>query len=130
MDYHNNIDELSKNTIIYAHNLSNQKMFGTLRYALNSYWYQKTNNQIINFNTIYGNMKWQIFSIYRVPVTNDYLQTSFTSSTNFLSFIDLIKSRSIYNFNININEDDHILTLSTCSNGHDQRLVVHAKLVN
>ena len=129
MDYRNNSKNLDKNTIIYGHNLANQKMFGTLRYALNSAWYNKTINQIITFNTPEKNMNWQIFSIYKVPVTTDYLKTSFTSDEDYLDFIKLIKERSINDFNIDVTKDDKILTLSTCSNGHDQRLVLHAKLI-
>ena len=126
MDYRNGIDENDKNTIIYGHNLANQKMFGTLRYVLNQSWYTKTNNQIITFNTLNNNEKYQIFSIYKIPVTTDYLATNFNSDDDFMKFIDLIKSRSIYDFNIEITKDDRIITLSTCSNGSDQRLVVHA----
>ena len=129
MDYRNNSIDLDKNTIIYGHNLANQKMFGTLRYALNSAWYNKTVNQIITFNTPEKNMNWQIFSIYKVPVTTDYLRTSFISDEDYLDFIKMIKERSINDFNIEITKDDKILTLSTCSNGHDQRLVIHAKLI-
>ena len=40
----------------------------------------------------------------------------------------MVKSRSIYNFKVDISTDDKILTLSTCSN-NNQRLVVHAKLI-
>ena len=129
MDYRNKADNLGRNTIIYGHNLANQKMFGTLRYALNSSWYNKTANQIITFNTVKANMRFQIFSIYKVPVTADYLKTDFTSDEDYLSFIKMIKDRSINDFNVEIKADDKILTLSTCSNGHDQRLVVHAKLI-
>ena len=129
MDYRNDKDNLNKNTIIYGHNLANQKMFGTLRYALNKSWYSKTNNQIITFNTPYKNMNWQIFSIYKVPVTTDYLKTNFSNDNDYLDFIKMIKERSIYDFKVELNKDDFILTLSTCSNGHDQRLVVHAKLI-
>jgi len=129
MDYRNHVDNLDKNTIIYGHNLANQKMFGTLRYALNSSWYKKSNNQIITFNTINENMKFQIFSIYKVPVTTDYLTTNFASDSEYAKFIDMIKSRSIYDFNEEVTTSDKILTLSTCSNGSDQRLVVHAKLI-
>ena len=35
----------------------------------------------------------------------------------------------IYDFNVEVNTDDKILTLSTCANGNDNRLVVHAKLI-
>lgn len=129
MDYRNNIDELDKNTIIYGHNLANQKMFGTLRYALNSYWYKKTKNQIITFNTTKENMRWQIFSIYTTPVVTDYLETEFKSDGDYLSFLTMLSKRSIYDFNQTFSADDKILTLSTCSNGTKNRLVVHAKLI-
>ena len=129
MDYRNDSNNLSKNTIIYGHNLANQKMFGTLRYALNSSWYKKSNNQIITFNTVKQNMRFQIFSIYKVPVTTDYLQVTFPSDSSYLDFIKMITERSIYDFNEEVTANDKILTLSTCSNGHDQRLVVHAKLI-
>lgn len=129
MDYRNNPDELNENTIIYAHNLANQTMFGTLRYALNSYWYKKSANQVITFNTPNANMRFQIFSIYTVPTTNDYLDVTFPGSAEFQAYIDLVKGRSIYDFNVSVGTDDKILTLSTCASGNDKRLVVHAKLI-
>lgn len=129
MDYRNNPDELNENTIIYGHNLANQTMFGTLRYALNSYWYKKSANQIITFNTPNENMKFQIFSIYTIPTTNDYLDITFPTTDAYQSYIDLVKGRSIYDFNIEVATDDKILTLSTCANGNDKRLVIHAKLI-
>lgn len=129
MDYRNNPDELNENTIIYGHNLANQTMFGTLRYALNSYWYKKSANQIITFNTPKENMKFQIFSIYTIPTTNDYLDITFPTTDAYQAYIDLVKGRSIYDFNIEVATDDKILTLSTCANGNDKRLVIHAKLI-
>jgi len=129
MDYRNNPGELNENTIIYGHNLANQTMFGTLRYALNSYWYKKSANQIITFNTPNENMKFQIFSIYTIPTTNDYLDITFPTTDAYQTYIDLVKGRSIYDFNIEVTTDDKILTLSTCANGNDKRLVIHAKLI-
>lgn len=129
MDYRNNPDELNENTIIYGHNLANQTMFGTLRYALNSYWYKKSANQIITFNAPNENMKFQIFSIYTIPTTNDYLDITFPTTDAYQAYIDLVKGRSIYDFNIEVTTDDKILTLSTCANGNDKRLVIHAKLI-
>lgn len=129
MDYRNNIEDLSDNTIIFGHNLANQKMFGTLRYVTNPSWYKKSSNQIITFNTTKANMKWQIISIYKIPVTNDYLVANFASSEDKLNFLDMITQRSIYDFNTTYDENTKIITLSTCSNGSKDRLVVHAKLI-
>ena len=130
MDYRNNIYNLSDNTIIWGHNIRNGMMFGTLRYVTNESWYTNPDNQIITFNTKVKNMKWKIFSIYRIPVTNDYLYANFGKKKDFEKFLKKIKDRSIYNFNVDVNGDSHILTLSTCSTPNTYRLVVHAVLID
>ena len=130
MDYRNNIDTLSKNTIIYGHsNTKGDIMFGSLYYVLKESWYKNTNNQVITFNTLNAQMKWQIFSIYIIDPVSDYLYTRFTSDDKYQAFIDLIKGRSIYDFNVGVSTDDNILTLSTCYANSTKRLVVHAKLI-
>lgn len=130
MDYRNNIDTLSKNTIIYGHsNTRGDIMFGSLYYVLRESWYKNSNNQVITFNTVNSQMKWQIFSIYTVDPVSDYLYTRFTSDEKYQAFIDMIKGRSIYDFNVGVSTDDNILTLSTCYAKATKRLVVHAKLI-
>ena len=119
---------LNKNTILYAHGRLDKTMFGSLDNLFDSNWLANTNNHIISISTEDQTTKWQIFSIYHIPVTNDYIQTNFESDEEFMSFIDKIKSRSNYNFNINFTESDNILTLSTCyKNNSKERLVIHAK---
>ena len=127
MDYRNDAKELNKNTIIYGHNIKQGIMFGTLKYALNSSWYKKESNQVITFNTPTKNMKWRIFSIYRIPATEDYLKTEFDSNEEYMDFLNMLKNRSINNFNVELNESSKILTLSTCFS-HTTRHVVHAVL--
>lgn len=127
MDYRNNAKDLDKNTIIYGHNIKQGIMFGTLKYALNSSWYKKESNQVITFNTPTKNMKWRIFSIYRIPATEDYLKTEFESDEEYMEFLNMLKNRSIYNFNVELNESSKILTLSTCFS-HTTRHIVHAVL--
>ena len=129
MDYRNNVNVMSQNTIIYGHNINGGLMFGSLRYTLNESWYKKTTNQIITFNTTNKNMKWQIFSIYKIGVTNDYLYANFNTDEEYLTFVDSLKKRSIYDFNVSFDKDDYMLTLSTCYGTGKQRLVVHAKLI-
>lgn len=129
MDYRNNIEVLNQNTIIYAHNINGGIMFGQLRNTLKESWYKKPENQIITFNTLNNNMKWQIISIYNVPNTTDYLKTSFYEKEKYEEFIALIVGRSIYDFNQTVTYEDKILTLSTCHNRGAERAVVHAKLI-
>lgn len=131
LDFRNDSMNLDKNNIIYGHNMYySGVMFGTLYKTANSSWYTNPDNQIITYNTLYENMEFRIFSIYRVPDTNDYLRVYFDDDNDFLGFIDMITERSIYNFNVPVNADDKIITLSTCSNNGTKRLVIHAVLIN
>lgn len=130
MDYRNNPNDLQQNTIIYGHNLSKDKlMFGNLSATLNSSWHTNSSNHYITFNTASADMQWRIFSIYKVEATNDYLYNNFASQEDFLTFANKMKSRSVYDFGVTINENDKLLTLSTCQNSGKWRLVVHAVLV-
>jgi len=131
MDYRADNMNLSDNTIIFGHNMYySGVMFGTLYKAKSSSWYTKPENQIIEFNTLYDNMKWQIFSIYTIETTNDYLISDFSTSEKYQDFINLITDRSIYEFNAPVSTNDKILTLSTCSNNGQKRLVIHAVLID
>lgn len=130
MDYRNNIYNMSDNTILYGHNsVKDAMMFGSLRYTTNESWYKNSENQIITFNTKVKNMKWRIFSIYRIPVTNDYLYANFADRNEYQTFLNTLKGRSIYDFGVEVNSDDHILTLSTCGTSVAQRMVIHAVLI-
>ena len=129
MDYRNNIYNLSNNTIVMGHNIKAGLMFGTLRYTTNESWYTNPENQIITFNTKVKNMKWKIFSIYSIPVTNDYLYANFGDLDEFKLFVDKLKARSIYDFKVEVNKEDHILTLNTCGPTSATRVVVHAVLI-
>ena len=112
MDYRNTTPTLGQNTIIYGHD-SGGVMFGNLYKVLYRKWYTNKNNQKITFNTENETATWQIFSIYKIDTTSDYLQTTFTGN-EFQNFINMITKRSIYNFNVNVSNNDKILTLSTC----------------
>ena len=130
LDYRSDAVGLSKNNIIYAHNrYYSGVMFGTLYKVAYSNWYKNKDNQIIQFDTLYGQHKWKIFSIYKIPKTSDYLQVNFRDDNEWLEFVKLIQTRSIYDFGVNVGADDKILTLSTCSSSRSTRLVVHAVMV-
>ena len=127
LDYRNNSTN-NKNTIIYAHGRTDKTMFGTLRKVLNNGWLNNTNNYVIKISTETENSLWQVFSVYHIPTTSDYLQTDFNDDTSYQNFLDMIKNRSSHNFNTNVTSTDNILTLSTCYSNSD-KMVVHAKLI-
>lgn len=123
LDYRNNTNFEDNNTIIYAHNRIDGSMFGSLRNTLKKDWYNNPNNHIITIETLSNTFTFQIFSIYIIETTDDYLDI------NMQEGYDLFINRSIYNFNIQVTNEDKILTLSTCYN-NQKKLVLHAKLIN
>ena len=126
LDYKNNLLN-DKNNVLYAHSMRNKTMFGSLRNILKNNWLKNSNNHIIKLSTENENTLWQVFSVYHIKTTSDYIKTTF-SNNEFESFINLISKRSYYNFNTSISKDDKILTLSTCYS-NSERLVLHAKLI-
>lgn len=128
LDYRNDINNISKNTIIYAHGRFDKTMFGSLKNILTNGWLNDSDNYIIKLSTKKENTLWQIFSVYRIPTTSDYLKTNFSSDEEFVNFANMLLNRSNYNFDTTINKNDKILTLSTCYND-SEKLVLHAKLI-
>jgi len=128
MDYRNDYKNYEKNTIIYAHNRKDKTMFGSLKNVLAAFWYEDIDNRIIKMSSENANTLWQIFSVYTIETTNDYIQTEFKDDNEYQEFINLIKGRSTANFNTKVTTNDKILTLSTC-HGNTKKLVVHAKLI-
>lgn len=128
MDYRNQAQNFQQNTILYAHGRKNGSMFGTLKNTLNKNWYQNSDNHIVKLSTPFENSLWQVFSIYKIKTTNDYIQTDFSNETSFLTFIHKISARSIYEFPTTVNVNDKILTLSTCFN-ETEKIVFHAKQI-
>lgn len=128
MNYLNSAEMLDKNTIIFAHNrYYSNIMFGTLNKVGKKTWYQNIKNNLITYSDINKEMKWEVFAAYTVPVTDDYLETNFSTDEDFNNFIKMIRSRSVISSDLEIKNTDKILTLSTCAD-INTRFVVHAVL--
>lgn len=129
LDYRNDFDNLDQNNIIYAHGRNNDTMFGSLKKAINSSWFQDPDNKYIKISSKYSNTVWEVFSTYTIVPETYYLQTNFYSENDFMSFCETLLNRSVYDYNTIIESNDKILTLSSCYND-DLRVVLHAKLVS
>ena len=129
IDYRNNINSLDQNTIIYGHSRQDTTMFGSLKNILNNGWLNYSENHVIKLSTETENSLWQVFSVYHIPTTSDYLEINFSTSEEFQTFANTLINRSAHDFNTYISENDKILTLSTCYNNDTERVVLHAKLI-
>ena len=126
MDYKNNKNFEDENTILYAHNRKDKSMFGTLDNLLKI---DMTNEYpLIYISTINQKMLYKIFSVYTIETEDYYIKTTFDSNEK-AEWLDVIKNRNQAQVSNDVNVNDKILTLSTCYNNDEMRLVVHAKRI-
>lgn len=128
LDYRNSNNQIDKNSILYAHGRYDKTMFGSLKNSLTSGWLDNINNHVVKLSTENHNTLWQVFSVYRIPNTSDYLQIEFSNNEEFNKFANMLIKRSNYDFKTSVTGNDKILTLSTCWND-DEKVVLHAKLI-
>ena len=130
MDYRNKFDGSDKNIVIYGHNTADGSMFGTLRKVITKEWYLNKENYVITLFSKDKKLEYQVFSTYSINVEDYYIKTNFENNTEFNKFVNTLRNRSVYNYNVMVDGNSHILTLSTCTSNGKRRMVLHAKLVN
>ena len=129
MDFRNSIESLDQNTIIYGHHMKDGSMFTKLKEFRNEDF--ASENSIIVFDTLYEELRWEVFAVYVTDTNFNYIQPNFSTESEFEDFIETVKSKSVIPVENEITQDDHILTLSTCGYDFDDaRIVVQAKLLD
>ncbi len=120
MDYENKPDFNDNNTILYGHNLRTGKMFADLQKIVRS----ELGNDITIY--IYKDNEIKEYKVFSSYITEPVKDPIYTTIENKKSFIEKALQNSKVNFNIVPNEQDKILTLSTCDNSGKNRTIVHA----
>ena len=128
-DYKNKVDGTDKNLVIYGHNMRDNSMFGSLKWVINEDWYNNEDNKYITLITENETQVYEVFSVYQIEKEDYYIQTNFDTEKEFNTFAQTIKKRSKKDFNVDVNKEDNILTLSTCANNNKYRVVLHAKKI-
>ncbi|MBQ9947715.1 MAG: class B sortase [Oscillospiraceae bacterium] len=132
-------DSMPNNTILYGHNMLYKHQFSALTNYNNNINFLKA-SPVIDFNTMYKNNKYKIFSVFITNVSEElgevfdyYNYVDYDNSSEFYNYILECMDRSIYETGVDIKYGDEILTLSTCdaSTGfqEDMRLIVVARKV-
>src|SRR6056297_3285058 len=134
MDFRNVSVERDDNIIIYGHKIREGSMFSDLANYTNgnSYkdYFEKNNTIILDLNG--GRTTWEIYSAYVVNLDQEdyYLYTIYKDKQNYLDFVEETKERSLVKKDIEITEDDTIISLVTCNFWYDNaRVILHGKLV-
>ena len=116
MDYRNAEDFSDSNSIIYGHNMKNDSMFGTLPdyssqeyYETNPNWYLLTPAADYKIELVAGYVTSSTSEAYAIPKTQEEKE----------SHIQTALTKSNFSADVEIAENENLITLSTCSYEYD-----------
>lgn len=129
----NSKDFLDPNTVLYGHNMRDGSMFNTLHNFESGEFFE--NNQYIYIYTRNKNYVYKIFAAYTFSDADILTSFDFNTPECFQQYLDGILSirdmSSHIRKDMTITSDNHILTLSTCTNGTPHnRYLVQGVLIN
>lgn len=128
VDYLCNGDFSSKNTLVYGHNMNDGSMFASLRKYVDQEYYDA--HPKLYLNTPEQNYRIELFAGYITDADSETYTISWADESQFLPYIDRMKAQSTFRSDVEVAQDDLIITLSTCSyEYYDARYVVQGKLV-
>ncbi len=139
IDYRSKQGVDSKNIITHGHKMNSGTMYGDLinygAYEGDLEYFKE--HPTVFFNTPEGGVQqWMIVSVFKTNTIEaqgeffNYLMGEFSSEAQFMNYVYNIKIRSLFDIDVPINEDDQLLTLSTCSHEYtDFRTVIVARKI-
>lgn len=123
VDYRCTKGTKSQNVVLHGHHMNDGSMFGNLlNYGVTSPnldFYKKT--PTIEFDTPDGEGTYKIISVFKTNTLSahgeffNYMVGDFQNEKDFMNYVYNVRVRSMINCPVDVNEDDQLLTLSTCS---------------
>lgn len=138
-------DDLSRSTVIYGHNVNfddgkDKERFSQLFHFADEEWAKE--HPYIYFSTPEEDLIWEVFAVAYTTTDFNYIQVlkdrkvsnEQITEAQMINIVNEARERSEYDYNdVEVNGDDKIITLSTCSykygQRNDVRFIVMAKLV-
>ena len=138
LDYRCTSGMNSKNIVLHGHHMNDGSMFaGLMDYGGTEGdldFYKK--HPTIKFDTPQGDGVYKIISVYKTNTLSahgeffKYMVGDFQNDKDFMNYVYNTRIRSLINCPVDVNEDDELLTLSTCSYEYTNfRTVVVARRV-
>ncbi len=116
------------NTIVYGHHMNNGGMFASLEdYRKEGYLEA---HPVLFYYTPDEVYVLQVFSMFVTGGDSDVYAFNFATDDEYAKFLESMTARSNYDAGVEVDTDDHIMTLSTCAYDYDDaRYVVLCKIV-
>jgi len=136
LDYQSQFNPKGKNIVIYGHNMKTQAMFSTLDEYKTVEYYQE--HPIVEFDTLYEKSKYKIFAVVLMDASPDEtgsgdefkLYSQFSNDDSFMNYIDAIRAHSLLDIDVDVQKDDLIISLVTCSYDiEDGRYAIFARQI-
>lgn len=115
----------AKHVIVYGHNMKNGSMFANLKKFRDDGFFD--GHRTFQVFTETGFYTYEIFAVYVTEPDSDVYTIGFADEADFMNYIGQAKERSEQKTDVTVSSEDHIITLSTCVNHNQDRLVVQAK---
>ena len=113
----------SKNIVLHGHHMNDGSMFGDLmEYGgteANLDFYKE--HPTVVFDTPESDGVYKIISVYKTNTLSahgeffNYMVGDFQNEKDFMNYVYNVRVRSLINCPVDVNEDDELITLSTCS---------------
>ncbi len=128
----NAADWTDKNTVIYGHNMADGTMFQNLHYFENPGFFDE--NPYVFIYTEQTVLVYEIFAAYPFPALDLSVCFDYSTPESWALYLSNIYNTRDMTANFResttVEEDDRIITLSTCTNQEDVRYLVAAVLLN
>lgn len=126
--------EETPNLTLYGHNMTDGQMFAAILQYTDLDFYKSA--PVIDFDIEGKSGKWKVFSVFKINTLPEqgelflYTQPAFEEESAYADFLEQAQSRSLLCLPVDVNTNDQILTLSTCSYEFEEfRTVVMARRV-
>ncbi|CAM4314794.1 class B sortase [Lacicoccus alkaliphilus] len=124
MDYRNLGNGHDDHTIIYGHHTDTGHMFADFEKYLSRSFFEE--NKTVEIQDLYKKRDYEIISVHVGPADLDYINEPFQNSDT-EAYGEFLKGQSLYDSDMEIEEDAKLLTLISCNYSYDDgRLYVHA----
>ena len=123
VDSRNTLWPQDDHILIYGHNMKDGSMFGSLNNYRNVGFLRNT--ACIQFNSIYGDAQYVPFALFDASMTKEdpnyfkLIRLNFSDEQPIEAFLEEAQSRSLFDIPVDVNADDRLLSLVTCSYSMD-----------
>lgn len=128
MDYRCSADFSDKNTVLYGHHMRNSTMFGDLERYKDQEFFE--DNPTITVFTPEGDYLIELISGTIENGNREFIRLDLDNNEDFLAYVDELRSRSTFTSDVEVQEDDQIISMSTCTyDWNNARYMVVGRLV-